>query len=390
MNIGFDFRMGGSINAGIGRYVFEVLKHIAKQSAQDNTFFVFYNTNNVDDVDLKALAELGNVELVPTAIRHYSLMEQILLPRILNKYDLDLMHFPNFNVPVLYKKPFVVTIHDMVHHKISGHKKSRFLHFQAYKYIIAHAAREAKKIITVTHFAKREIVHYLGVPEEKIEVIYEAPSLDPVDQIKVDRVKQKYLLTKPYFIFVGTLERKKNIVTLAKAFDLFIEKTKLDLDLVIAGKPDIHYPQIKYQALEIKHRDRVVFTDFVVNEDLAALYQGAYAFISASLHEGFGLPGVEAMQFGLPILASNTEVFNEVYDNAGIYFDPLNIEDIAEKMTLVARDPQFHRQLQQKSLDRGQLFDWDKPAEQTLAVYQSVLKHSKMNAEKEFDNLSDE
>jgi glycosyltransferase involved in cell wall biosynthesis len=214
--------------------------------------------------------------------------------------------------------------------------------------------------------------------------------LDPVDQEHVARIKQRFLLERPYFIFVGTLERKKNIVTLTKAFDLFIEKTKLDLDLVIAGKGDKHYPDIKFQALEIKHRNRLVFTDFVSNDDLAALYQGAYAFISASLHEGFGLPGVEAMQFGLPILASNTEVFNEVYDNAGIYFDPLDINDIAEKMALVARDPQFHRQLQQKSLDRGQLFDWDKPAEQTLAVYESILKHSKMQPEEELDSIIDD
>jgi glycosyltransferase involved in cell wall biosynthesis len=176
---------------------------------------------------------------------------------------------------------------------------------------------------------------------------------------------------------VGTLERKKNVINLTKAFDQFLDKSKRDLDLVIVGKADKHYPDIKFKALEIRHRDRVIFTDFVENEDLAALYQGAYAFISASLHEGFGLPGVEAMQFGVPILASNTEVFNEVYDNAAIYFDPLNLADIAEKMALVAGDQQFHQTLQQKSLDRGTLFDWDKPATQTLEVYKEVFANRK-------------
>jgi glycosyltransferase involved in cell wall biosynthesis len=376
MNIGFDFRMGGSINSGIGRYVFEVLTHIAKQDA-NNSFYVFYNTGNVDEKDLAALKAIGNVHLVATNIRHYSLMEQLWFPRILQKYPLDIMHFPNFNVPVLYNKPFIVTIHDMVHHKISGHKKSRWLHFQAYKYIIEQAAKKSERIITVTNFAKKEIMHYLGVPDGKITVIYEAPSLEPVDQSKVEKVKKTYLLNKPYFIFVGTLERKKNVINLTKAFDQFLDKSKRDLDLVIVGKADKHYPDIKFKALEIRHRDRVIFTDFVENEDLAALYQGAYAFISASLHEGFGLPGVEAMQFGVPILASNTEVFNEVYDNAAIYFDPLNLADIAEKMALVAGDQQFHQTLQQKSLDRGTLFDWDKPATQTLEVYKEVFANRK-------------
>ncbi len=375
--------MGGSINSGIGRYVFEVLTHVLTQDAK-NKFFVFYNANNVADEDLDRLRAFSNVALVPTNIRHYSFAEQLLLPRILNKYNLDLVHFPNFNVPVLYKGSFIVTIHDMVHHKISGHKKSHWLHFQAYKYIINFAAQKSKKIITVTNFAKREIVEYLQVPAEKIEVIYEAPSLDAVPETAVVAVKQKYLLPRPYFLFVGTLERKKNIVTLAKAFDLFLSKSKLDMDLVIAGKVDRHYPEIKDQALEIKHRNRIVFTDYVENYDLSALYQGAYAFITTSLHEGFGLPGVEAMQLGLPLLASNTEVFNEVYDNAAIYFDPMDIEDISEKMALVARDVAFHKQLQQKSLDRGALFNWDKPAEQTLAVYRSVL-HGNFEPEEEHD-----
>ncbi len=383
MNIGFDFRMGGSINSGIGRYVFEVLKHVLKQDAKNN-FFIFYNALNVADEDLDALRQYPNVTLVSTTIRHYSLAEQLFFPYVLNAYNLDLVHFPNFNVPIFYKRPFIVTIHDMVHHKISGHKKSHWLQFQAYKYIINFAAQKSEKIITVTNFAKREIINYLQVPAEKIDVIYEAPSLVSVSEPAVTAVKQKFLLPRPYFIFVGTLERKKNITTLTKAFDLFLTKTKLDMDLVIVGKVDRHYPEIKEQAMQIKHRNRLVFTDYVDNPDLSALYQGAYAFVTASLHEGFGLPGVEAMQFGVPLLASNTEVFNEVYDNAAIYFDPMSIEDISEKMALVARDVAFHKQLQQKSLDRGTLFDWDKPAEQTLDVYRRTL-HQKFEPEHEHD-----
>jgi glycosyltransferase involved in cell wall biosynthesis len=378
MKIGFDFRMGGSINSGIGRYVFELLQQILEQDRK-NRYFVFYNLKNVDPEDLAILEDYENVTLVPTKLRHYSIAEQIFFPKILSRYDLDLMHFPNFNIPVRYKKPFVVTIHDMVHHKISGHKKSTLIFFYGYKYVIQKAAELSRKIITVTQAAKKDIIALLQVPEEKVAVVYEAPFLKIVDDKEVKEVREKFLLRRPYFLFVGTLERKKNIISLTRGFDQFLEKYKLDMDLVIAGKVDRHYPDIKFQAMNIRHRDRLVFTDFVNDADLSALYQGAYAFATASLHEGFGLPGVEAMQFGLPVLAANTEVFNEVYDNAAIYFDGMNTSDIAEKMYLIANDTKFYEQMREKSLKRGTVFNWEEAAKQTLAIYTEAISNESGN-----------
>ncbi len=372
MIIGFDFRMGGSINSGIGRYAFELLKALLEQD-RENKYAVFYNQNNVDWADLKILQSFSNVELVATSIRHYSLAEQLSFPRILKKYRCDLVHFPNFNVPVFYNRPFVVTIHDLVHHKISGHKKTHLPHFLAYKYIIKSAAVRAQQIITVSEAVKQDIIKLLKVNPEKIQVIYEGALLKPQQEAKINQVKQKFLLERPYLLFVGTLERKKNIVGLAKGFDAFLNKYKLDMDLVIAGKVDPHYPGIKLAALHIKHKDHLVFTGFISNEDLAALYQGAYAFISASLHEGFGLPGVEAMNFGLPLLVSNIAVFNEVYDNAAIYFDPNNSGDIAEKIFLLSSDEQFYKKIQNQSLVRGAQFGWPETAKQTLQIYNQVL-----------------
>lgn len=373
MRIGFDFRMGGSINAGIGRYSFELLSNMLKQNSKDK-FVVFYHDQNHNLEDLKVLKSLG-AELVPTNLRHYSLSEQLFLPKLLNKHNIDLMHFPNFNVPILYRKPYVVTIHDMVHHKISGNKKSRIWKFYAYKYIIKKAAERAEVVLTITEAAKDEIVKYLDISPDMVVVIYEAAVVQDYPNVNVNKTKEKYLLSRPYFLFVGALERKKNIVTLTKAFDLFLTKYKFDMDLVIAGKVDPHYPEVKDQAMEISHSNRLVFTGFVEEIDQAALYQGAYAFITTSLHEGFGLPGLEAMHHGLPVLASNTPVFNEVYDNGAIYFDPLNIEDIADQMKLVVQDTQFHAQMQQKSLARAALFSWDETARKTLEVYHHLNKH---------------
>lgn len=371
MKIGIDARMMGSQHGGIGRYVFELLSHLLRIDGE-NEYVAFYNRDAQEAV-IK-LSGHKNVKFVPVNIRHYSFGEQTSFLRTLNKYKLDLAHFPNFNVPLFYNRPFIVTIHDLVHHKISGHKKSHSLHFFAYKKIIESAARRAVKIITVSEFSKLDIIKVLGQPAEKIGVTYEGANISTsVPETKVNEMKKAFLLSRPYFLFIGVLERKKNLVNLTRGFDEFIFKHGLDMDLVVVGRADKHYPEIKHKAMDIKARDRLVFTDQVDNEQLTALYKGAYAYVSASLHEGFGLPGVEAMQFGLPLIVSNTSVFNEVYDNAAVYFNPLDPSDIAEKLYLLGHDKNFYAQVAKNSAVRGKLFDWNNTAQHTLEIYKQAV-----------------
>ncbi len=406
MNIGLDLRLFGYQHGGIGRYSRELFPRVLELDGQNigpseegtepilaprlgnlsaedgkfrspyvaNKYFLFVNQRAALEGDLEVFKAFGNAEIVTTKIRHYSLGEQLGFYKVLNKYNLDLVHFPNFNVPILYKKPFVVTIHDMVHHKIGGAKKSHFLHFVAYKKVIKNAAQKAQKIITVSQASKKDIARFLQISFDKIQVIYEGNSLNPeISGSLAEKVKKSYLITRPYFLFVGILERKKNLVNLTRGFDYFLQKYKAGMDMVVVGKSDSHYPEIKHKALDIKHSGRLVFTGAVDDWELRALYKGAYAFVSASLHEGFGLPGVEALGFGLPLLVSNIPVFNEIYDNAAIYFNPLDPEDIGEKMHLLVRDRQFYQQLQQKSFERSLLFDWGKAASETLEVYRRCL-----------------
>lgn len=366
MNIGFDFRMGGTRHGGIGRYIAELLRAMVVQAKNDR-FTVFYNDQSDPD-ELALLDEHAQVTLVRVPARHYSLAEQTIFLRALNQYPLDVVHFPNFNHPILYKKPFVVTIHDMVHHRISGHKKSRWLFFQAYKKEMEHAVLGSRSIIAPTEAAKADIASYYPAAVNKTTVIYEGVTLQEQPRHLVDAVKKQFLLRRPYFLFVGTLERKKNIVGLARGFDALCEKYNLDVDLVFAGKPDPHYPEEKFKALEIKHADRLVFTGYIEDSTLAALYQGAHAYASASLNEGFGLPGVEAMHFGLPLAVANTSVFTEVYDDAAVYFDPTDPEDIAAQLRLLATDRQFYEQKQERAVARARLFRWEQAAAETLAV----------------------
>ncbi len=366
MNIGIDFRMGGVRHGGIGRYALELLKAELEQDKADK-FFVFYN-DNVATEDLDTLNQHLNVELIKTSARHYSFAEQTSFLRILNNTPVDVVHFPNFNHPILYKKPFVVTIHDMVHEKLSGHKKSRWPQFKAYRMEMRHAVMGSRAIIVPSEYSSKEVLEYYPSVEGKIKIIHEGVTLAEQTPDFITKVKEQFLLFRPYFLFVGTLERKKNIVMLARGFDQLIEKFNLNVDLVFAGKTDLHYPEEKEKVLSVKHKDHIVFTGFVEDKVLAALYGGAHAYVNASLHEGFGLPGVEAMHFGLPLAVSNTPVFNEIYDDAAVYFDASDPEDIAEKLRLLAQDKQFYELRQDKSLARSRFFDWERAAKETLSV----------------------
>jgi glycosyltransferase involved in cell wall biosynthesis len=372
MNIGIDMRLCGNRNGGIGRYSFEIARHVLELDTH-NRYVLFFNKKATDPEDIHYFSKFPNTEIVITTARHYSIAEQTSFLRTLNKYNLDVVHFPNFNVPIFYKRPFIVTVHDVVHHKLGGAKKTHLLHFFAYKKVIEQAVKNAKKIITVSEFSKQDIAKVFSAAPEKIEVIYEGPTLTTtIAEAQVEKVKKQYLLKKPYFLFVGVLERKKNVVNLTRAFDVFIKKYHMDMDLVIVGKTDKHYPEIKHHALDISNNNRLVFTGYVEDSELEALYRGAYAYSNISLHEGFGLPGVEAMQFGLPLIVSNIPVFNEIYDNAAVYCDPLDVNDVAEKMHLVARDQQFYSQLRKNSIARAGMFNWQDAAQKTLEVYKSI------------------
>lgn len=365
--IGLDLRLFGTQHGGIGRYCQELFPRVLELD-KENEYFIFVNKKTV------LPAKMGSAKIVEANARHYSLGEQFGFLRLLNKYNLDLVHFPNFNTPVFYKKPFVVTIHDMVHHKIGGAKKSHFFHFLAYKKVIGAAAKNSSEIITVSEASKKDIAKFLQVSPSKIKVVYEGASLkSQISEQQLQEAKKRYLLDKPYFLFVGVLERKKNLVNLTRGFDYFLQKYKLNMDLVIVGKADAHYPEIRYKAMDVKHSGNLVFTGEVDETELEALYKGAFAFTSASLHEGFGLPGVEALGFGLPLIVSNIEVFNEIYDNAAIYFNPLDPADIGEKMNLLVRDVRFYEQMSQKSFERSGEFSWDRAAAETLGVYNSIL-----------------
>ncbi len=372
MRIGIDFRMAGTKHGGIGRYVLELVKNLVKIDNQ-NEYFLFHNQDGIDKLECQFTTHysLPTIHYIPVNVRHYSVAEQVFFPKILSKYNLDIVHFPNFNVPLLYKQPFIVTIHDIIHHKLGNVKKRNWLYFWAYKKIIKSAVQNSKKIITVSEGSKSDIINEFNIPEEKVVVIYEGSTEAKTSLPKViNEFKKKYLLDKPFFLFVGVKQRNKNLPMLCKAFGRFVKESGLDFDLVIAGRTDPHYPDITQDCLSLS--ENLVFIEHFNDEDLEILYHQATAFVSASLFEGFGLPGLEAMSRGLPLAVSNIPVFNEIYESGAIYFDPNSPESIAECLKLLAQDRLYYMQLREKALKRSREFSWEKCAKETLKVYSDI------------------
>lgn len=373
MKIGLDMRMADP-EYGIGRYSLEMAKAIL-DADHDNRYVLF--VRDVMKFRKAGFEQYSNARLVKADFRHYSFAEQFAFPLTILRQQLDLMHFMNFNVPLAMRFlpiKFVVTIHDVVHIRLPGNKTRRAFHRLAMRMVLNSAARDSKRIITVSQFSKKEIVEVLKVPAYKIDVIYEAAVPQAANESEVIAARQHYGITKPYIIFIGVLERKKNLLALAQGFDVLKEKYQLNIQLVIVGKKDIHYPEITAAVKGVTYGKDIILTGMVSDKEKFALLKGARAFVSASLFEGFGLPGLEAMSMGLPLVVSNTEVFNEVYDNGAIYFDALDPQDIAQKIHFILNDEKYRSQVANNAYMRAQIYSWQKAAQQTQETYAKAVR----------------
>jgi glycosyltransferase involved in cell wall biosynthesis len=279
---------------------------------------------------------------------------------------IDVFHSSDWTQPPT-KAAKVTTIHDFGFLKYPevAHPKIKAVMERRFKWI----KKEVDLIIAVSQATKKDIMEILNIPEEKIRVIYEAVSED-VNQVKdqkiIQKVKKKYGLKGNYLLSVATLEPRKNLKRIIKAFYLLKKK---DLSLVIVGKPGWD-EEISQWGLKNKDQ-RIIFTGYISHEDKQALYSGGTCFVFPSLYEGFGLPILEAMKCGCPVVTSNLSSMPEVAGKAGILVDPLNVKNIAEGINQAIKDKQ---ELVNKGFEQVKTFSWEKTARETLKVYEEVFK----------------
>lgn len=361
---------------GIGRYVYELIRHITSLDTR-NEYFLFMNQPEFDQFNppnKRVHKILANAKL-------YSLKEQTSYWWQLKRAKLDLMHFTHFNAPILYSGPSLVTIHDLTLSFFPGKKMNSGFHRLAYNWTLKSAVKHAKRIIAVSENTKSDLVEVAKVSPAKIDVIYEGVGgeFSPRGDSAVQKaVLKKYDIAKDFVLYTGVWRGHKNLVNLIKAFSLLREEPEaLDLQLVITGEEDPYYPEVKRTVKELELEHRVVYTGMVPEAELVALYQAAHLYVFPSLYEGFGLPPLEAMRCGTPVVASKSSCIPEICGEANaLYFDPYDPEDIANSMRKVLLDEGLQNTLRECGLKHSLKFSWEKMAEKTLKLYNDALANT--------------
>jgi len=370
MKIGIDCRMFSSKFTGIGRYTYELVHYFLKYNAQNSNgdeIVLFLNKDEYDSFESEF-----PVKKVLVNSRHYSFNEQTVFLKKLNKENCDIVHFPHFNVPVLYKKPFTVTIHDLTLSKFKGKKLTKFYHKFAYEVIIKNAVKKAKAIIAVSEHTKSDIASELNVSPEKISMIFNGLNDDftVIDDVKLlAETNKKYNITKDFLLYTGVWRNHKNLVGLIKAFDAIRKEKNMDMQLVITGRADPYYPEVKESVKALGLEDNVIFTSLVSEEELVHLYNSAKLYVFPSFYEGFGLPPLESMKCGTPVVASNTSSIPEVCgESNALFFDPYDENDMIDKIYEMLSNDELYENIKEKGLERAKHFSWDMMADETIKL----------------------
>jgi glycosyltransferase involved in cell wall biosynthesis len=354
---------------GIGTYIRNLLRHLAR--IDHDTEFVLLCT----EADLGVAAQLGpNFRSVLEPAPNYSIREQIHVPWVLRRERPDLFHAPHYVLPAAIHCNSVVTIHDCIHLMFPQYLPNRM----AYAYARAQmwtAAHRSDCILTVSDASKRDILHLFNIPPEKIVVVYNAIdahfSVTPHPDA-VARVRERYQLDHRFLLYVGNIKPHKNLVRLIEAFSELRTGDLEDLKLLIIGDEISKLPALRHAVHRHKLHKHVRFLGYVPDDQLAVLYRLAAVFVFPSLYEGFGLPPLEAMASGTPVVVSNVSSLPEVVGDAAVLVDPHDIDSIVDGLRCVLTNPARADDMRRKGLERSREFSWERSVARTLEVYKRI------------------
>jgi glycosyltransferase involved in cell wall biosynthesis len=355
---------------GIGTYVRNLVRELARQE-HDDQYVLLCRKADVDFV--KALGP--RFEPLVEQSGNYSMREQLSIPMSVRRARADLFHAPHYVVSPLTTGPYVVTIHDCIHLRFPQYLPNRRALLYA-RTMMGLAARRARRVLTVSQASKQDILQYLRIPAEKVEVVYNA--LDerlatPPTEADLERVRERYLLTSPFVLYTGNIKPHKNVDRLIEAYSILRRRGFEDVKLLIIGEEISKYPNLRRLVHRHQLHAQVRFFGHVPDETLAALYRLASVFVFPSLYEGFGLPPLEAMAAGAPVITSNISSLPEVVGDAALLIDPMNAASIADAMARVLSDAALRAQMIQRGRERVKQFSWTRSVARTREIYAEVV-----------------
>lgn len=360
MHIAIDARI---INSSTGRYVERLLFYLQKID-KTNQYTVLVRKK--DENYWKPRNKNFTVKIAE--FDNYSLGEQIGYYLFLRQLKADLVHFCMPQQPILYRGKSVTTFHDLnLLHTYNSDKNWLIYHFKQSvgKYVFYRVAKKSSHIITPSEYTKKDLIDFTGIDESKVTVTYESAD------ISKSKIKKYQLPFKDFILYVGQQPDYKNIRRLGDAHQRLLAKHK-DLGLVLVGRKQA---DTKSNEKYFKYNDykNIVFTDFLPDEERDWLYKNCKAYIFPSLMEGFGLPGLEAMGYGAPVVSSNATCLPEIYGDAARYFNPKNVEDMTESIDNVLRSKVLRDNMSKKGYKQLEKYSWHKMSEQTHDIYMSAL-----------------
>lgn len=360
--------------SGIGTYVYELARRLETQNGIEfcGNLFNFCDRNDNSDSLRDVVIPIHENHLFPYGIYRRLWHVAPLSYRSMFPEKADLNVFFNFIVPPRVEGAVMTTVHDLTYLRYPETMDGRNL--RRINRDIRYSIERSSRILTDSEFSKKEIKELLHVPAERIAVVYAAP---PVlsDAVDFTQVSVKYKIEKPYILYVGTIEPRKNLVRLIEAFDSLKQKEKIPHQLVLAGGDGWSNSEIYKAACGASHSRDIIFTGYVSAAEKTTLYQYADAFVFPSLYEGFGIPPLEAMSQNCPVICANAASLPEVVGDAAIFADPLNTADIAEGILRVLTDAAVRDALIEKGTEQFKKFNWQASADRFTDVCKEVLKN---------------
>ena len=360
---------------GMDYVVLQEIREIQKIDTK-NEYFVF-----VAPGEDKCLEDTRNVHILEIGGNFYPLWEQVTLPKVANELNLDILHCTSNTAPIRCNIPLVLTLHDIIFLEPRDKDNKSLYQNMGWLYrrlVVPKILKKCERIITVSNFEKNNIMKKLAIPEQQMAMIYNGYNdwFKPVNDTQ--NIYQKYIEQPGYFFFLGNTDPKKNTERTLIAYSRYLEQSTVKRKLLMADLDKAYLNGI----VERNHIENIlpsiVMPGYIVNSDLPYIYNNAFAFLYTSLRESFGIPLLEAMACGTPVITSNTSSMPEIGGKDAILINPESPDEITEKMLQLERDQDFYNQQKKIGLERAQLFSWKETAEQLLIVYESVYKKNNL------------